>query len=359
MGRGDKKHIADIDLSYLKQPYIFNFRIHNIRYLKSIGGTVFVHGNCDLKPLIMKNITKSGLLATVLIILVAFSSCEKDEPSDQGNSDYFEHSRDKTGPDVFLKIGRRGKEFRFEDIALYDSSTHILYFKNKHDEFSEVEQGSFYFLDNGHTIYSGNFYPGYSSYIPAGPIILSAPHMYGNYALRIEIWRDDKPDMRNCPRIIEILKQHDLLHSGLSVTVDFLEIDGIQLSFGFTITNHDLTDLLIIDINKTGPNLFHYFTNGLYLRTEDHKEVFSSTITHQKPEPWNSWKPEWLSVLKSGKSISFTINYPIEKAIDPGEYNLTFKFPGLAFQISKDDLFQGSDRIWLGDIQVNKGIAID
>ena len=72
--------------------------------------------------------------------------------------------------------------------------------------------------------------------------------MYGNHALRIEIWRDDKPDIRNSPRIIEILKEHSLLHSGLSGVVDFVEIRNNQLSFGFTMTNHDLSDLLIIDI---------------------------------------------------------------------------------------------------------------
>lgn len=306
----------------------------------------------------MKIIAQSGLIITALIAIAVFSSCEKDENSEQDNSDNFEYSRDKPGPDVFFKIGRRGKEFRFEDIALYDSSTHILYFKNEHPEFSEVEFGSFYFLDNGETIYSGSFYPGYSSYIPAGPIILTAPHMFGNYAIRIEIWRDDKPDMRNCPRIIEILKAHNLLHSGLSGEVDFVEVDDNQLSFGFTIVNHDLTDLLIIDLNKTGPSLFHYFTNGLYLRTEDHSVVFSSTIEHQTPEPWNSWKPEWLSVLKSGESISFTIKYPMEKGIDPGEYNLLFEFPGLAYQVSREDLFQGSGRIWLGDITIKDRITI-
>jgi hypothetical protein len=306
----------------------------------------------------MKIIAKSGFYITALIILAVFSSCEKDESSDQKNSDNFEYPRDKPGPDVFFKIGRRGEEFRFDDIALYDSSTHILYFKNEHNEFSEIEQGSFYFLDNGETIYSGSFYPGYSSYIPAGPIILTAPHLYGNYALRVEIWRDDKPDVRNCPRIIEILKAHNLLHSGLSGRVDFVEINGDQISFGFTIVNHDLTDLLIIDLNKTGPNLFHYFTNGLYLRTEDHNEIFSSTIEHQTPEPWNIWKPEWLTTLKSGESISFTINYPIEQSIPQGDYSLLFEFPGLAYQVSREDLFQGSDRIWLGDITLRDRITI-
>ena len=111
--------------------------------------------------------------------------------------------------------------------------------------------------------------------------MIPSPGMYGNHALRIEIWMDNKPDIRNCPRIIELLKEHNLLHSGLSGTIDLLEITGSQLSFKFTIMNLDSDDLLIIDMNKTGTNLFHYFTNGLSLRDQNHNEVFSSTITHR------------------------------------------------------------------------------
>jgi hypothetical protein len=111
---------------------------------------------------------------------------------------------------------------------------------------------------------------------------------------------------------------------------------------------------MIIDPDKTGPNLFHYFTNGLYIYDLAHNEIFSSTILHQAPVPWNSWKSEWLSELKSGDSRQFTIIYTINKPIIPGEYDTTFDFPGLAYQVSKDQLYQGNSRIWLGDIHHNK-----
>lgn len=290
----------------------------------------------------MKNLFISEVKAVMLGLLFMLSSCEK--PVEQ------------TDQEVFFKIGI-DHVFRFDDIVLYDSSTHIIYFKHAQSEFEEILQGSFVFFDKGDTIYAGSFVPGYSSFLPAGPMIPS-PGMYGNHALRIESWRDTKPDVRNCPRIIELLKRHNLLHSGLSGTIDLLEITGTQLSFKFTILNHDSDDLLIIDMNKTGTSLFHYFTNGLYLRDQNHNEVFSSTITHLKPEPWNSWKAEWLSVLKSDDSISFTISYPIETTINPGEYNVLFEFPGLAYQVTKDQLFQGKNRIWLGDITFRGKITI-
>jgi hypothetical protein len=305
----------------------------------------------------MKNITKSLLYLAVLSFWLLFPSCEK-EPENYGNG---ERKGDEIGSDVFFKYGRRGDELKFNDFELYDSSTCIFYLKEEFDEFSEPlkgPKGTFCFLNNGHIIYSGTFFPAYASYIPSGPFIMTSPNFYGNSGFRMEIWINDGPDVRNCPEIIEVLNEHGLLHSGLAGRVDSIVAKSNQLTFGFTIINHDVTDLLIIDLNKTGPGLFHYFTNGLYLRDQDHNNVFSSTIPSQKPEPWNSWTPDWLTLLQSGDSASYVIDYPMENQIAPGEYNLLFEFPGLHFQVSKDQLFQGEARIWIGDITLRGKITI-
>ncbi|MCX6221478.1 MAG: hypothetical protein NTZ69_10870 [Bacteroidia bacterium] len=274
-----------------------------------------------------------------LIVLLMMTSCKKLEN------------------EVFFKIGG-GYEYKFSDIELYDSSTHILYFKNVQYEFKDILASSFAFMDDGGLIYQGSFVPGYSSSIPNGPFIMSAPLMYGNYALRILNWHSDKTDIRNDPRMIDILKQHDLLHPGLVISSSSIVISGTQLTFKFTVTNQDQSDLMIIDFDKTGPNLFHYFTNGLSIYDLGHNEVFSGNIQHLAPDPWNSWKSEWLSELKSGDSKQFTINYAINNPISPGEYDTTFEFPGLAYQVTKEQLYQGNSRIWLGDISLNKRITI-
>ena len=284
----------------------------------------------------MKKYTLPGL-----IIMSLLTSCEKPV--------------ELTDRQVFLKVGEE-YVFRFDDIALYDSSTHIIYLKNAQSGFDELLEGKFAFFDKGDTLYSGSIVPGYLSSIPTGPFIFSPPHMYGDYALRILLWSGN--DVRNNQRFIEVLKDHYLLHSGLSGKVDFVEINNSQLTFRFTITNHDISELRILDIGKTGPALFHYFTNGVYLRDQDTHIVFSSTIAHQQAEPWNSWQPGWLSTLKTGESMSFTINYPIETPISSGDYNLSFEFPGLASQVSRDELVQGTGRIWLGDITMKSKITI-
>lgn len=266
-------------------------------------------------------------------------------------------SCEKINNEVFFRTGS-GLEYKFSDMVLYDTSANVLYFKKVHGEFSDIESGSFSFLDKGDPIYTGSFWPGYSSSGPTGPFIMSPPSFYGNYALKIDNWNAGKPDVRKDPRLIEILKQNNLFHSGLTISSSSIEITGTQLTFKFTVTNKDESDLLIFDINKTGPNLFHYFTNGLFIYDLSHNEVFASTIQHQAPDPWDSWNIDWLSELKSGDSKEFTINYIINTPLNPGVYYTTFEFPGLAHQVTIEQLHQGTARVWLGDIELGKTITI-
>jgi hypothetical protein len=255
----------------------------------------------------------------------------------------------KIDRDVFFKLGS-GQEYSIGDIDLYDTSTHILYFKKNQDYFENMFENSFAFMNNGEIIYQGSFNPGYSSSMPNGPFILS-PSMYGTYALKIDYWTNPNyPDVRDHPTLINILNQNNLLHSGLKISENSIHIEGSQLTFKFTVSNPE----------KTGTNLFHYFTNGLYIRDLSHNEVFSSNIQSQTPDPWNSWKIDWLSELKSGDSKEFTIIYTIENPLGSGEYKTSFEFPGLGIggMISKDQLFQGNSRIWLGRISTKKSLTI-
>jgi hypothetical protein len=277
----------------------------------------------------------------ILIFTAILTSCEKF------NSD----------PDLIFQIGDDLK-YTYHDFELYDSSTHILYFRKYHPEFEDLEQTTFAFYTNDEKIFEGVFWPGYSCSFPSGPFISIMPSFYQNYALRFEYMFSNDAEVLNDPRLINALKNNGLLHSGISVRIDKIEIIETHLYFSFTVNNYDQTSLLILDPDKMGAGLFHYFTNGLSISTADYDEVFSSSIVYQTPEPWNSWKIGWLSELKSGESRQFTINYSTDTPVDPGEYKAFFEFPGLSFQITKDQLYQGARRIWLGDILAAKNIII-
>jgi len=286
---------------------------------------------------------KKSILIGMMIILI-LTSCEKFS----------------NNPDQYLFKTDNGIEYKYSDFELYDSSTHILYLKTSHVEFKNENSSKFSLLANGEEIYSGVFWPSYSSSMPSGPYISSFSSFYPDYTIRIEhMTIDNKPkDPRNDPRIISALKDHNLLHSGLSVLINSIDIVGTQLTFKFTVTNQDESDLLILDLEKTGPNLFHYFTNGLTIRKLTYEEVFSSQIAPENPVPWDSWKTDWLSELKSGGSRQFTINYTINSIINPGKYYIMFEFPGLTHGVTKDQLFQNNTRIWLGDIFMTEEFTI-
>lgn len=287
---------------------------------------------------------KPSLFIGIAIILV-LTSCEKTSY----NAEY----------DVLLKT-ESGFSFKYSDFELYDSSSHIFYFNKSHPEFKTTSNDKFSILADGQIVYQGYFLAPYSSFIPSGPFIFSFYKFGPNHFFEIEAWfPDNLKDSRNDPRIIDALKQHGLLHSGLKVTIDSIKNSGSQLIFNFTVTNSDLSDLMILDLDKSGVNLFHYFTNGLSIYDSAHNLVFESDIEFSAPGSFMDWRVDWLSALKSGESKQFTINYTPGSKINPGEYQASFKFPGLYFQIPKEQLYQNSKRIWLGDIQVNKEIKIN
>ena len=280
-----------------------------------------------------------------IVFVLLFTSCEKTSY----NADY----------DVLLKT-ESGFMFKYSDFELYDSSSHIFYFKNSHPEIKTTSNDKFSILADGQIVYQGYFLAPYSSFIPSGPFVFSYFKFGPDHFFEIEAWfPNNLKDSRNDPRIINALKQYGLLHSGLKVTIDNIKNSGSQLIFKFTVTNSDLSDLLILDPDRSGVNLFHYFTNGLSMYDSDRNLVFESNIEFSAPESFMDWSLDWLSVLKSGESRQFTINYTPGSKINPGEYHASFEFPGLYFQIPKEQLYQNGKRIWLGDIQVNRKIKIN
>ena len=284
-------------------------------------------------------------LLIVITMIMTFTSCE----SLLKNSD----------EEYFFKADD-GLVYKYSDFELYDSSTHIAYFKTNHPEFKTDKASTFSLLVHEEEIYKGVFWPMYYNSLPTGPFIYTFPSFYPDYAFRIEfmIAGNNPVDTRNDPRIISALKEHNLLHSGLSAVINSIDIAGTRLTFKFTVTNRDISDLLIIDPDKTGPELFHYFTNGLSIRSITSEEVFSSNIQPRTPSPWNSWDIDWLSELKSGDSRQFTINYTISSPLNSGDYQAYFQFPGLSYQVTQDQLFQGNKRIWLGDIRATKKMLL-
>jgi hypothetical protein len=167
-----------------------------------------------------------------------------------------------------------------------------------------------------------------------------------------------KSDLRNDPRIIQSLKDKELLHSGLKGTIQTLEISGSLARLTFVVINLDKSELLILDPGKMGQKLFHYYTNGLYLRDLATNNIIATKLEFQAPNPADSWKKEWLTLISPGGSVLFTLNYTFNKPVSQGNYSAWFEYPGLSSQVDIQEVFQLNGRIWLGDITAVRIITI-
>lgn len=285
-------------------------------------------------------------LIIITIIILTLISCES----------LFNDSSDEY---IFKTDG--GLEYKYSDFELYDSSTHIFYFKSNHPEFKTENSSAFSLFANGKEIYQGVFWSMVSSSMPYGPFIYSSFSFYQDYAFRIDLLRIDNqpPDTRNDPRLIEALKNHDLLHSGLSASISAIDIVGSLFILKFSVINKDESNLLILDPVKMGINLFHYYTNEPLLYNTTESKVYNCSIDHEKP-PYNAyWSSDWLSELEPGESRQFTLKFSLLSTLNPGIYQVSYEFPGLTRQISKDQLYQDNKRIWLGDITMTSTITVN
>ncbi|GAB2785810.1 hypothetical protein GCM10027275_32750 [Rhabdobacter roseus] len=254
------------------------------------------------------------------------------------------------------------------DVEFYDFSSHLVYLKNDRTVLKEADQGQFAVYARGREIYAGTILSGYSSYLPKGPVIYTKPTFYNEYLLSIDFINPNDfigpnvpgtSDPRSDPRIMDALRQAGQYRQGLACEVVSVQVAGSgKVTLELRLTNRDEEDLYHLDPDKMGTALFHYFTNGLSFRGT-HQKPYTHHLAVEKPEPWNGWKREWLSVLKSKESRLITLTYDAFDAVPAGKYNADFTFPGLTYQVAKKDVWQGkSSRIWLGKTRAQKDVEV-
>jgi hypothetical protein len=293
----------------------------------------------------MKTMKKNAFILQVAVMLVFISGCSKE----------------RTNSDEFLITIDGSLAYDLNDIDFYDFSSHLVYLKEG-TTFIYDKAGTFKVMVKGSEIYSGTILTWFSSMLPAGPHIFCMPSIYGNYIIPIRFRMlpgadENIPyDPRGDQRIMDILQKHGKFRNGLSseiVTLQFNTLQKIELTL--KITNNDDSDILYLDPDKMGNELFHYFTNGLTLYSRFKPEI---SFTHQlealPAEPYDSWQKEWLSVLSSNESKTIVITYDNFESVEPGQYRAVFNYPGLRYQVNRDELFQPEGRIWLGEVDTEK-----
>jgi len=187
--------------------------------------------------------------------------------------------------------------------------------------------------------------------------------MYPQDVLFID-WRllyHDYP--QNNPNVKEALIDAGLYHGGLSVTFDTTDANTLRMiengdtstiSYKFTITNHDKDNLYIIDPDKTGSDLFHWFTNGITFQNIATKKIYEPRWRkHVSPDSYDYWSPDWFIKLKSGNSIQRTVILKGYTHFPTGEYLFQFNYNSQVLGMKKEVREIEDGRYWLGPTRSN------
>ncbi|MCB0538803.1 MAG: hypothetical protein KDE33_14910 [Bacteroidetes bacterium] len=298
-------------------------------------------------------------LTFLIIITVALISCKKDELDLNGEI-----------KDGFCIVANDKVVLDHNDIDYYDYSNHLIYLKNKKSFPNDiVDYGTFTVFADKEEIYSGQLFPPNFTILPSKPTIFAKHSRYGDYIIPIEYMMNITwdtlgnimQDPRQDDRIIETLKKHNQFRAGLSCeiqSVQYLASNDVKIEL--ILKNSDSFNYYYLDPNKMGTTLFHYFTNGLVIRTfGNNYKKYNHKVEAISVEPWNSWNKDWLSIINGNESKTITIVYDSFEDVPKGQYKATFEFPGLSFQVDKKDIVQDNGPIWLGELNMIKEITIE
>lgn len=327
---------------------------------------------------------------TFMIILTILISCEKNNnplspcsKSDYVFAIYFLRDDNLKMKDVYDKSL---SELRLslvpwlydKDIRFYDWSSHCIYLKEdkthlipdwenkRYNAFPpEWADKPFVVVANGTRCYLGYL----ERALSPSPLWIAAQisdimnDMYPLDVLFIEwIWLyHDYP--QNNPNVKNALMKAGLYQGGISVTFDTTDANTLRMvenadtstiSYKFTITNNDEDNLYIIDPDKTGSDLFHWFTNGLTFQNIETKKIYEARWRkHVTPPSLDYWSPDWFIKLESGQSIQRTVILKGYPYFPTGEYIFEFRYDGQIIGMEKEEREIEDGRYWLGPTRSN------
>ncbi len=264
------------------------------------------------------------------------------------------------------------------DIRLYDWSSHCIYLKkDKTHFFPGWKKGSYFnfFPDEWFEkpiVFVANGQKRYLSYLYCigAKMEWHTPNLadYSNALYPLDViysewqwlYRDNPQDD---PIIKEALVAAGLYHGGISVKFDPTDINALRvienadtatLSYQYTLTNIDEDDLYVLDPDKMGSDLFHYFTHGPVLKNLTTNNIYDADkrkrITLPSPE---FWLPEWYSKIDTGRSMKRTVLLKGYSHFANGEYIVEFRFGAKKDGMEKEAREIADGRYWLGPTRSN------
>lgn len=246
------------------------------------------------------------------------------------------------------------------DIAFYDYSAHCIYLKKTKAEIltgkidiNNILVQPFVVQAMEKQLYLGSFVSLASSLMPCTPFIdPSSLNYFPDDIIHIaKSWPDDV-DVRYQTEIEQSLKMLNKLHYGLAVSLSDIQIvnntDTAAVQYSFTLKNNDSDALYVLDPDKMGSDLFHYFTNGIDFQGDD-CYYYSEFKQIERPEPYDSWQADWFTLLAPGQAMERTLLLKGYPHIPAGVYSCNFRFSNPT-RIAKQQRYTATGRYWIGGI---------
>ena len=301
------------------------------------------------------------LLTLLALILFMLTGCETaEDPVDQ-----YRGSSGELTDGLCLLVGDQ-VVVNHNDIEYYDYGTHLIYLKDHMSCEKVLETATeLKVYAGGEEIYTMTTQPGYSSFAPMGPVIWTAPSFYPENVIAIDLIESYElmigtvTDPREDPRIVEVLEKYGQYMKGLHAEITSLWCGIQELRMSMELSNRDQVDYYYLDPEKMGMGLFHYFTHGVVLWDTVLHRSYSKLIEEFEPSPWDAWELDWMSVLKGGESVHITLAYDKFMWLPIGTFVAYFEYPGLQYQVGRDQLDQAHGRIWLGKLRLRGEVEVD
>jgi hypothetical protein len=329
----------------------------------------------------MKNSYQKYVRLTVIFIfsvvfLVCVSGCSKEvnplaAKDNSGFAIYLLNNQSLKYSDVKGKevasLKLKGKPLlNSDDIVMYDFSSHVIFLKGERAFFfgdqkvldNSLVNTPFVVTAYGKPCYVGSFTSPTSSLLYDCPSIDITGFLYPSDVMCISPGVSTEVDLREDERVKGALISEGKYRGGLSVKLSDVSVvngDTATVEYKLTFTNNDGNDLYILDPDKTGPGLFHYFTSGPNLYNKNTGKYYSPVYQIvTAPDSYNSFDKEWFTVISAGKSISRTITFKGYEPFSAGVYSVTMNYAN-PMQISVLNRKIDGGRVWMGRVICKSG----
>jgi hypothetical protein len=295
--------------------------------------------------------------AIIFIILWSCKTGDIDFPVTGGDISIYVTSSIESGwstnPNIDIWPLEEKPWITISDIEFYDWSAHIFYLRREKER--EKYAGRWFVVaSEGRRLFSGYFFPVFSSYFSPAPSILASDKFFTPLNM-VEIggfddFFDSQTETSKAFR--KTLLESGLLREGISVElVDVKKRDSHSVIYSFSVSNLDNETILVPDPDLMGAGRFHYFTNGVSL-TKDKTLFFAENKTVVSSEQMDD---SWYYPLQPGETIVRSVILDGFNQLPAGRFDSFFRYYG-SFT-NRKYFYRQEGRIWAGSITARNSFS--